>query len=819
MPSLRASYEESVILKRSREIENAISCLLDQAKTAEKICKKAKERFHFDFAAVQLVDLDEQTIQTIYGLDEQAVQTTCGASLRREWYKIAKHSLEGPMSFLDIQAHVALAWPPRIEIVSGWDSRFDAFIFERFGHEHYVRAFVPLIVTRGQDGSLAEAHPEQFLLSAARQGSARSIEIAPQPPFDLHKNSLEIIGTIEAGFDNSRRDHEKGISNEDAEQLFRQACRYAVRLHKATIRQVFDVITRNAKEILQADWASLHYPFDPARNRYTYNIWRGPRELQTLHPRPGGLGEKAIKAGQPQFLPSSQRTGREATLEEGNPNVYKAGIKTMSAFPLVIREREISTSSMLTNSSAPSRRQGILYVGFKSVRNFTKSEIGCLQLFTRMAVDAISHATYHLHAIHSARQLANLHEVARQLADETDTQYLLHSIAGHTRNILAADVVIIYEYDDSQQHFLPNPASAGRLASDIHGLGAQTGNYIPSTQILDERENIYAESPEDVFKIFSSGGNDKSARKFVESERIDTGAAVILQLGSEIVGLMFISYRRLHHFSIHEKRFVETLASTAAIAIRNRRLLRTRQDNVLAMTHQLRNPLSSMRMRMSMLRRHIRSAEGGDERVLQYLYEELSGIADHLDIADILCEGIFISLTQEAEKAIGGLDRDYTDAHPELMRLWRLLQAVRDRGDLKLVCNDEVYRSSPIQVARGIFVNVIYSLFHNAMKYAELNSDVLVEWAIGSPELALLKVSTIGPPIDVAEKEAIFQKFRRGSAMGQSNSGGSGIGLGLWVARELMRSVGGDVSLHLTPEQPRFSTFVVRIPFRYGDKL
>jgi GAF domain-containing protein len=37
---------------------------------------------------------------------------------------------------------------------------------------------------------------------------------------------------------------------------------------------------------------------------------------------------------------------------------------------------------------------------------------------------------------------------------------------------------------------------------------------------------------------------------------------------------MFVNYRNHHYFSLEEQNFMETLASTAAVAIRNRRLLR-----------------------------------------------------------------------------------------------------------------------------------------------------------------------------------------------------------------------------------------------------
>ena len=49
-----------------------------------------------------------------------------------------------------------------------------------------------------------------------------------------------------------------------------------------------------------------------------------------------------------------------------------------------------------------------------------------------------------------------------------------------------------------------------------------------------------------------------------------------------------------------------------------------------------------------------------------------------------------------------------------------------------------------------------------------------------------------GPGLEPGEEEAVFERFRRGSAGPQ---GAGGTGLGLAIARELAREWGGDVTL------------------------
>jgi GAF domain-containing protein len=249
-----------------------------------------------------------------------------------------------------------------------------------------------------------------------------------------------VIGTVEAGFDNSRRSlHEiRSISKESAQILFQAACKHGYALYKSMLLHVLEVITRSALEVACADYANMHFPLDPLQQGNTYNVWSGATLSSSLKPRPGGLAERAIAAAQPRFL-SGQ------SLAEFNPEAYAVGIHAMAAYPLVVSEA--GTALAFTQGNIAEKKKGVLYVAFKEEHEFTADEIDGLQLFTNLAEDAIRHAMDSMDAIQAARQLANLHDISRSLADEADHEYLLESIAGHALNVFAADLVIIYEYD------------------------------------------------------------------------------------------------------------------------------------------------------------------------------------------------------------------------------------------------------------------------------------------------------------------------------------------------------------------------------------
>jgi signal transduction histidine kinase len=98
---------------------------------------------------------------------------------------------------------------------------------------------------------------------------------------------------------------------------------------------------------------------------------------------------------------------------------------------------------------------------------------------------------------------------------------------------------------------------------------------------------------------------------------------------------------------------------------------------------------------------------------------------------------------------------------------------------------------------------VLGHLVENAVKYSPEGSQVCVGAAIDGDE-AVLEVIDEGPgvPVDVD----IFEPFQR--AVGSEDD--SGVGLGLYIVRNLVRSMGGTVTANRNAGVG--STFTVRLP-------
>ena len=539
-----------LLLKPSEAIEQAISHLFGLELILKDLCNTIQVSLGYEFVALQLIRSEERIVETVYG-----------TGIAARWSGLARHYLEPDTSLRDIQASIAKTG--QVEIISGWDDRFDRWIYDEYSHDQLSRVFLPIVFFRDERGQVMEVWYENFRLEVLADDSSQGRQhkvitiIPPSSGKSKRQPVMEIVGTLEAGFQDTR----KSISLEQAKQLVRLVGERALEIRKSLLPYVLETIVEHARQIVGADSASLHFLYEPKVHRYTYEVSAGDVGQQFLHqhpPRKGGLGWQAIHEKMPKFIPDPSQGHPDLALEKLNPEVYREGIRSIAAFPLLMEEK-----------------QGVLYVHFHEAHRFTENEIGWVQLLVNQAIDAIRHATVYLKIRDRARQLSTLHSVASSLTSSPEELDLLRHIAWNTLNMLAADVVTIYEYIESEKRFLTPPDLAGRLRAERAMTTEIFENDAPAL-LVKHGQNAYAER-----SAMNHTLNNPSRRRlsgkssFVERERIRSSAGILLKVGDETVGVMFINYRRPHYFEEEEKQYIETLASSAAIAIKNRRLLET----------------------------------------------------------------------------------------------------------------------------------------------------------------------------------------------------------------------------------------------------
>ena len=158
-------------------------------------------------------------------------------------------------------------------------------------------------------------------------------------------------------------------------------------------------------------------------------------------------------------------------------------------------------------------------------------------------------------------------------------------------------------------------------------------------------------------------------------------------------------------------------------------------------------------------------------------------------------------------------------------RLGQPLPVKRELTDLAPVCRQTVEELAAAYPERTIHLNcteilqgfldatrisqVLSSLIANAIEHGAKTSPVTVTARAESEEI-VLQVHNDGPPIPPSAVPTIFDLFARPRAKVVNES--SHLGIGLYIAREIVEAHLGKISVTSTPQDE--TTFVVRLPLR-----
>lgn len=121
---------------------------------------------------------------------------------------------------------------------------------------------------------------------------------------------------------------------------------------------------------------------------------------------------------------------------------------------------------------------------------------------------------------------------------------------------------------------------------------------------------------------------------------------------------------------------------------------------------------------------------------------------------------------------------------------------------LRVVSGDELF----VRGQAEVLTMAIQNLVENALKYAN-GSEVAVT-AGRDLDSVLISVSDGGPGIPDSEKERVFERFYRSESAEQT--GIKGFGLGLALARAIVKSMGG--TMRVVNNKPHGSVFEMRLP-------
>ncbi|KFE71823.1 Sensory box histidine kinase [Hyalangium minutum] len=277
--------------------------------------------------------------------------------------------------------------------------------------------------------------------------------------------------------------------------------------------------------------------------------------------------------------------------------------------------------------------------------------------------------------------------------------------------------------------------------------------------------------------------------------------ALPLWVEGRVIGGLVLSFGTARTFSPEERAFALALAQLCAQALERARLYQEAQEAialrdqfVLVAGHELKTPLTALLLSLANLQR--RGLEEPPEALRRR-----------------------IAQCQSQANQLKRLMNELLDVR----RLTRdMLRLNKEEFELTAFVEDAVQRMMPELERAGCAVSltwdgplvgwwdrlrleqVLTNLLTNASKYGPGQP---IQIAIFStPEHVMIRVRDHGIGIAPEDHERIFERFAR--AVSEKNYGG--LGLGLWITRELLGLMGGRIEVRSEPSEG--ATFTVYLP-------
>jgi PAS domain S-box-containing protein len=401
---------------------------------------------------------------------------------------------------------------------------------------------------------------------------------------------------------------------------------------------------------------------------------------------------------------------------------------------------------------------------------------------------------------------AALAQMGQQMIAVLGTRELLEHLCRITTQVLQCDFSHTWLYDEAEKIYVvvagygDTPEQWESIRALRLPLLSVEGTLLARTDAEDITEFVAGEE-QDLFPAAIPGRYGISSCIYMALRR-----------QGHMVGIQTVGTRsRSGPFSEQQRQVARRIAQLASLAIEHARLLeeldaasRLKSDLMATLSHELRTPLATIvSVTQLLLERefgplNVEQAERLQvvERTTRQMVELIQATLDlgraerkqlHLEICDLPVEDLMAEIGRESE-AFG--------KHRDVTLTWTSVEGLpvlsTDRVKLKVV---------------------LKNLIGNALKFTRQGSvSVAARAHEGGVEFS---VSDTGPGIPVEARAMIFEPYRQAGAL--DGRARDGIGLGLYIARQLLDMLGGRIDLE--SELGRGSTFRVWVPLSGRGKV
>ncbi len=383
------------------------------------------------------------------------------------------------------------------------------------------------------------------------------------------------------------------------------------------------------------------------------------------------------------------------------------------------------------------------------------------------------------------QRLQALNDLFQKLNTTLDLDPTLQTVAEAPRALLGADLTTIALLDEHRER-LSVAAAAGVDAALLAEQTWSVDDAPISTVLSSGQPYIVARSEHHLSAlpvILSTHGTILS---------IASAVSVPLLLSDKPLGVLNVAYRTPRTFTEEDLAFLQALGQEAALAIRNARLYEREREQVArlrrldelqeafvsSVSHELRTPLTCVRTSVDLLR-------ATSTRLSEEQGELVSTIGHHVT----RLEGLVSDLLEITKLDAGQitLAKQPTDLRQIASRIVEALRPLTDRKDQNVRLHWPETMSL-VEVDRRRIEQALTNILSNAIKFTPKQGQIDLHM-VETPDSLEVCVADNGPGIPKEDLTRIFERFY----VVTDGRGLSGVGLGLYIARQMIELHGGRI--------------------------
>ena len=217
-----------------------------------------------------------------------------------------------------------------------------------------------------------------------------------------------------------------------------------------------------------------------------------------------------------------------------------------------------------------------------------------------------------------------------------------------------------------------------------------------------------------------------------------------------------------------------------------KRLEQTRRDYIANVSHELRTPISSIRAISETLCDEIEIEEEKKKRYYLIILRETKRLQK------LINDMLELSRLQSGEMAIS---KEFVNGKKVMSEINEYFEVFSEDVESEFIITENALNIPDFYSNESRIMQILFILIDNAFKFTKEEGYVKVD-ASWDYEVIKISVENNGKPIDNEDIEFIFERFYKGDK--SHNERGSGLGLSL--AKEIMRNLGEDIYVDKTTD-------------------